>query len=293
MKVTAIGVGGAFTNKLFNTSMLLEEGKSKLLLDCGRNTPEALYAAGVDIKTITHFFISHGHEDHLNGLANLLLKRYDFMRKPKTFEERHPDWPAPNLICDIDLLKDIWKRSIEINLTTMEGFVATPDTFYRSYGIKKNQIFVWEGWSCQLVRQVHVVSGVADFMNSYGLMMSKNGKTVFFATDCQYMTPEQVASMLKECDIIFMDCECIGCDTANKKALYRSSVHANFAQLAGWESANSYKLPDDIKSKIYLTHYADFVVDGKDEFGNTCDWFQLAKDEGLAGFIKLHQEFEI
>ena len=93
-------------------------------------------------------------------------------------------------------------------------------------------------------------------------------------------------------DIVIQDCECIGVDT-NKTMNFKSGVHANYAQISGYPSANFPVLPDDIKKKLLLSHYQDFVLNDKDFFGNDCLWDNLAHEDGLAGFVRVGQVIEL
>ena len=72
-----------------------------------------------------------------------------------------------------------------------------------------------------------------------------------------------------------------------------SGVHANYLQLSGDPSANSVKLTDETKSKMWLSHYQDFVSENKDFFGKDCNWSERSVKDGFAGFVKVGQVFEI
>jgi hypothetical protein len=80
-----------------------------------------------------------------------------------------------------------------------------------------------------------------------------------------------------------------------------SGVHANFKELSGDPSANAEVLPPEVKSKMSLSHYQDFVTkntefDGKpclDEFDNPITWDERAAQAGFKGFIKVGQEIEL
>jgi len=124
--------------------------------------------------------------------------------------------------------------------------------------------------------------------------MSKPGSyKIFFTTDSQYCTPEQIKDFYNSVDIIFQDCELMGIDVPKKNMMFNSGVHANYAQLAGWESANNHKLPKSIKNKMWLTHYDDFKELDKDFFGNSCNWDKQAREDGFLGFLKPGQKFDI
>ncbi len=78
-----------------------------------------------------------------------------------------------------------------------------------------------------------------------------------------------------------------------KRFLFSSKVHASYAKLAGYESANATKLPAEIKAKMWCSHYQDFVLDNKDMYGNFVDWEQTLKEDGFAGKVVVGQVFEL
>jgi hypothetical protein len=124
--------------------------------------------------------------------------------------------------------------------------------------------------------------------------MRKDGhKSVYFTTDSQYDSPKQIRLYYKDSDVIFQDCECTGVDTVKKTYLFGSGVHANYAELAGYPSANAAVLSKETKAKMWLVHYQDFVSNKKDSLGQACDWDALAREDGFQGFLKVGQTFQL
>lgn len=281
MKITVVGCGNAFSKINFNQSFLLEEDGRKLLIDCGTRIPMALHAQNIPINSINDIYVSHAHGDHCGGLEEMAFLRYDWTRKPKSYKEGNY---APRLIANAQLLKDLWDKTLSGGLESMEGFVANISTFFEPCPIKDNQAFKWQGWTCQLIQQIHIMTG-STIASTFGLLLFKEGhKSIYFTTDSQHCSPRQMEIFYKQADIIIQDCECTP---------FMSGVHANYIQLAGYPEANSVKLSDDIKAKMWLSHYQDFVSNGKDFFGKDCDWIEKAKNDGFAGFVKVGQTFEI
>lgn len=339
MKITVIGCGNAFSQKSFNQSFLVEEGDSKMLIDCGMQTPQALANAGINLKAITDIYISHAHADHAGGLEYVAFSRYDWLHHPRSYMQSSFGYDtcyAPRLIANKQLLQDLWNKTLSGGLESMEGFVADLNTYFIPFPIEPNKPFMWEGWKVDLIQQIHIMSG-SIIMPSFGIMFSKeNHKSVYFVTDSQHCSPRQQEEYYKKADIIFQDCECTGVNfqfkegdsfykdeegkyklwpqtidelafntvyatakeltfTCEEWACFKfsSGVHANYAQLAGYSSANSVKLSSDIKKKMWLSHYQDFVLDGKDMYGNSVDWDAQADADGFAGFVKVNQKFEV
>lgn len=293
MRIYTLGCGNAGSFKNYNASFLLYEGDRVMLVDCGTRIPIALHDQDIDPKTIIDVYISHAHADHCGGLEELVFGVYDWLHMPAEYSDSPNPSYAPNLICNAGLLADLWKHTLFGGLNSMQGFVATLSTYFKPIPISANKTYEWCGWKCSLVQQVHIMAG-STIMSTFGLFMEKPGhKSVFFTTDAQHFQPEQVSVYYKKADLVFQDCECIGVNTTTKTMIYKSGVHANYAQLAGWESVNAYKIAADIKAKIYLTHYQDFVSENKDNFGNACDWQELARSDGFLGFVNVADTFEI
>ncbi len=333
MKIKAIGVGGAFTEELFHQCYMLTENGRNLFIDMGQQLlPFAFKAAGLTVKDVDEVIITHCHDDHLLSLGTLGFKRYDWAHKPKHWKDS-PIKYAPKLICSETIIDEIWDTT-KANFRTMEGYVATLETYFELKVLKGNEHYNFEGWDIQLVQQIHVMTG-SIVMYSYGVFGEKDGKTFFITSDTQFFQPRQIRTFYEKADIIITDCETIGTnlkfqegekyytnadgidilwpkkeddvdgmkvmDILTKgyeqkswKALkFMSGVHSTYSELAGYPSANATILSDTIKNKTWLSHYGDHVVHGKDAFGNTVDWEAQAKKDGFAGFVKLHQEFDI
>lgn len=290
MKITILGCGNAFSRHNFNQCFLIEEEGRRMLLDYGYQAPAALGHAAVDFRSIDDIYISHLHADHIGGLEQMAFSRYDWRRRPRRWDE-HLDQTngksyAPRLIGNVRLIEDLWDRSLRGGLESMEGFDATLATYFQPMPIQPNQQFEWQGWKVDLIQQVHVMTG-SVIMNTFGLILSKAGhKAVYFTTDSQHCSPKQVEVFYRKADLIFQDCELLPIGMA-------SGVHANYAQLAGDPDANSVRLLDATKQKMWFSHYQDFYNVKKDFNGKDCDWDKKAVDDGFQGFLKVGQVFEI
>jgi ribonuclease BN (tRNA processing enzyme) len=327
LKVSIIGCGNAFSKKSYNQSFLVQENGRNLLIDCGSQTPIALANAGIALKDIHDIYVSHGHADHIGGLEEVAFMRYDWGGRPTHWNQGKY---APRLIGNEGFLKELWEHSLKGGLQSMEGFEADLETFFEVVSVAPNTHFDWEGWTVELVQQIHVMAGNM-IMHTYGLIFRQAGhKTVYFTTDSQHCSPRQMQKFYKDADVIFQDCELVGCNfqfpegtqvykdknnvwhrwpqdmaelamvmgdgySDEKWGVYKfgSGVHANYAELAGFDSANNIHLPRDIKAKMYLSHYQDFKLLNKDAFGNDIDWDKQAALDGFAGFVSVGQTFEI
>ncbi|MEK6797011.1 MAG: MBL fold metallo-hydrolase [Spirochaetota bacterium] len=294
MKITILGCGNAFSVKHYNQTFLVEENGRRMLIDYGWQAPHALRNAGLTVNDIDDVYISHAHADHIGGLEQMAFLRYDWKNHPQNFRDGM-NFPknkptgknfnyAPRIIANDQLLKDLWEKSLRGGLESMEGFVADLSTYFEPVPIKPNSVYNWEGWNCELIQQIHIMSG-SMISWTFGLIMSrKDRKTVYFVTDSQHCSPRQMEVFYAKSDLIIQDCECTP---------FMSGVHANYGQLSGDPVYNSIKLPDAIKKKMWLSHYQDFVSENKDFSGKPCDWQARAKGDGFQGFVKIGQTFEL
>ena len=307
MKIRIIGCGNAFSMLNFNQSFALEEGGERLLIDCGSRVPLALASAGIPLADIDAIYISHAHADHIGGLEEVAFARYDWARHPRAWDDyqHHGDGRdyldpgteyrpyAPRLIANEKLMSELWDYSLRGGLDSMEGFDSTLETFFQPVAVKANVPFYWQQWRFDLIQQIHIMTG-SIIKYTFGLVMSRKGRpTVYFTTDSQHCSPRQIEVFYKKADLIFQDCECSGVDTRTREFRHGSGVHASYAQLAGWPTANSVRLSADIKAKMLLSHYQDFVSKFKDGFGADCDWYKLAAEDGFRGFVAVGETYEV
>jgi ribonuclease BN (tRNA processing enzyme) len=294
MRLKILGCGNAFSTKQYNQCFLLEEDGRRMLFDCGFQIPAAFNYHGIDIKTIDDIYISHAHADHCGGLEWMAFSRYDWVNRPKKYDaNKFSPRYAPRLIANKTLLSNLWYKTLMGGLESMEGFQSTIETFFEPLSIGENESFIWQGWECSLIQQIHIMTG-SMIASTFGLFMKKFGKpSLYFTADSQHCSPKQMELFYKDADMIFQDTELIGVDTLTKEVRFSSGVHASYGQLASWEKVNAIKLPVAVRNKMWLSHYQDFALENKNFFGQNCDWDALAKEDGFSGFLKLGQEFEI
>ncbi len=74
MQVQIVGTGEAFDSGLGNNAFLLSgRGIPRVLIDCGYQVPERLWASGAH-KSIDAVYLTHTHGDHAFGIVPLLAR---------------------------------------------------------------------------------------------------------------------------------------------------------------------------------------------------------------------------
>lgn len=87
MTVTLLGTGGPeyFPDRL-GISTLVEANGLKLLFDAGRGTSQRLYESRINPKEVTHIFLTHLHNDHIEGLPELWITPWFLLGRDHGFE---------------------------------------------------------------------------------------------------------------------------------------------------------------------------------------------------------------
>ncbi len=84
MKVTALGVGDAFSARWYSTCLLVEHEGTRLLIDCPHPIRKVLAEAdcGVDLPDLDAVVLTHLHADHCSGLEGLGFFAFFVMGRP-------------------------------------------------------------------------------------------------------------------------------------------------------------------------------------------------------------------
>jgi ribonuclease BN (tRNA processing enzyme) len=248
-----LGSGSAFTigEGNFHSNMILTSDRgTKLLIDCGSDIRFSLHAAGLSYLDITDIFISHLHSDHAGGLEFVgLSQRFD------------PRCDRANLYLSKDIASELWDRTLSGGMRAIDQDIATLDTFFAVHRLGKGERFTWEGIEFELVRVIHVDTGLY-VMPSYGLFFEVEGIKIFISTDTQLCLGQNY-KFYEEADIIFHDCE-----TSN----FRTPVHAHYNELA--------TLPEHLRCKMWLYGYQPGDLPN-------------ARRDGFLGFVQRGQQFEL
>lgn len=85
MQITFLGVGESCDEKYTNTSVLITDKETQILLDCGFSVPHRYFLVSNDPNKPDGVWVSHFHGDHYFGLPLLILRLWDMKRtKPLT-----------------------------------------------------------------------------------------------------------------------------------------------------------------------------------------------------------------
>ena len=260
-----IGVGSAFAEEHFQTNLLIIKGDQHILVDFGATGQRALLeTAGLKPVDIEYVLPTHSHADHIGGLECLaLMNRYvgqRFMGKSKLKMIATPEYQR--ILWDYSLRGGLEWNEAEISSRYLRKgitsgnrmmYVVSDETTGQKLGLtdffelitpdwKTNQPSeIWTadvgGIKLQLFRTKHIPEGDggwADSFVSYGLFI--DGK-VFYSADTRF-DPALIGQYAPDAEVMFQDVQ-----------FFPGAVHAPLEDLKG--------LPQKVKDKMYLVHYAD------------------------------------
>jgi len=243
LDICFLGVGSAFAQENFQTSILIIKGMTHVLVDFGMDGPRSLKNVGLTMADITNFLPTHSHSDHVGGVEALALyNRYvaqRFMSKPKLLCIATPEYQR--ILWDYTLRGGLEWNEEQADGRRKLGFgdffkIKTP-VWKTSQPREVHEVTIGD-LRLELFRTNHIPEQApnweASFV-SYGLLI--DGR-VFFSSDSQF-DPELIelyASSLTE--HYFHDVQ-----------FFPGAVHAPLADLR--------TLDGDVKSDMTLMHYSD------------------------------------
>ncbi len=242
LEVFFLGVGSLFAERHFQTNFLLVKGSQHVLVDFGNTGPAAWRATtSLEPSAIEVVLPSHSHDDHVGGLGHLALhNRYvgvPHMLRPKL-----------KLIATSEYATALWENSLRGNLEWNEiSPEGRPPNLDDYFDVSHPQLHPGHrsSWTIdvgdlhlELFRTRHIpeqAKSVEEAFPSYGLYVDDR---VFFSCDTQF-DPELLEFYEKRgVELYFHDVQ-----------FFPGAVHAPLEDLR--------TLPEKIRRKMLLTHYAD------------------------------------
>ncbi len=232
-----VGIGSAFTRKMFQTNLLLIKGPDHILIDCGTKCPQALYELGLEITDIENYLITHSHADHIGGLEEAsLMGKYSAKKKP-------------SMVITENYQHILWNMSLRGGCAFNEekkGYVLDFGDFWHIRRPNWQPNYPRETYEIQIgsinikmFRTMHIPDNSRTWETSFwscGLIIDDR---VMFTGDTRY-DEDLVKSFdsIFKLEMIFHDCQ-----------FFTGGVHASLEELN--------ELPPGIKERMILTHYGD------------------------------------
>jgi len=201
-------------NKL-GPSILVTYKNEEILLDIGRGATVRLAQVGNNFSSINNIYISHMHFDHLIGLP------------------------------DFWLISNLWQKKTSTNIFGPKGIqefcnnikkAYEEDLDYRYNKKEVSQINCYDFdnhnfLSESLIKVKSFKNSHGHIENSYGLIVTVNGKTIVYSGDTTYS--DNVIKSCKQCDILIHEVIAVSSILYknNKKLRDVVDTHTNVKQL--------------------------------------------------------------
>ncbi|MCL2155549.1 MAG: MBL fold metallo-hydrolase [Leptospirales bacterium] len=258
-----LGTGSAFTKRQYQTNLLIIKGNDHLLIDCGTKCSQAIAELGLDLSNINNYLITHSHADHIGGLEEVsLYRRYVTREKPvMVITEQYQ-----NILWNMSLRGgcEYNEYNEDNNKLLFEDYwdvlrpELLPDYSRETFGIKVDNIDI------KMMRTIHIPDSSSDWQNSFWSCGVIIDDRILFTSDTRH--DEDLIKFYDSkfnLEAIFHDCQ-----------FFTGGVHASLDELNNF--------PNNIKSKMYLTHYGDNWENFEDKI----------KDYGFAGLAIHHQFYQ-
>jgi phosphoribosyl 1,2-cyclic phosphate phosphodiesterase len=164
-------------NRRTRSSILIESGGKRLLVDCGPDLREQLLA--VDVATLDGVIVTHDHADHCHGIDELRAVEHTLRR------------PVP-LYARASVLEGLQKRF---------SYIFSNRSFYRAVAepVELADTLDFGDAAIRFVDQPH--GGIT----SLGMRIGENGQSAVYSIDFNELTDEMRA-LYQDADVWISDC---------------------------------------------------------------------------------------
>lgn len=160
MRIEVLGCGEAFDETLPNTSLLVSTGDSRVLLDCGYNIPQRLWATLPDPNGLDVIYISHAHADHYFGVPAIITRMWEEKRtRPLTIVTQQ------DVSDNLHQLMELAYRGVYGRLPFALRFVDA----------KSGEVFRYQDVRFEFAPTVHAVSNLAVRLTAGGRYLCYSG----------------------------------------------------------------------------------------------------------------------
>lgn len=276
LRIIALGVGGAFSAKMFQSNFIVIKGKTALFVDLGSKSTFKLSEFGLSAHSVKNLLVTHSHADHIGSLEELALKRrYEapFIEMPKGADEGFPEYLArvtnarvegrfrPKLYIPAHYADMLWDWSLRGGLAFSE-VTDVPDPkgelLLEHYfdvvtpkHITEAAVDTWEFVVSGEVKEDNLTVRIfaANHIPDTAATVEESVYTTGLIVDGRVLISGDTKfdlAMLKrlspQCEMIFHDCQ-----------HFPGGVHASYQQLK--------TLPAETKAKMMLYHLSDGMLD--------------------------------
>jgi ribonuclease BN (tRNA processing enzyme) len=222
---------------------------TRWLIDCGRQAPDQLHAAGVRWHDITGQIITHVHGDHVYGLEDFAFSRFFF--DVDGVPSIRSGGPRIVLVCHDAVREEVWQTlAPSLRYAPDQGSPAngTLETYFDSVLPSASvaplgnpwdhaQTFVTGNLSVVMRETMHVPGKPST---SVEIALAPEGRRIAWWSGDSTVDAALLTVLEPRTSVFFHDCTFVD---------YPGQVHGAFAQLE--------QLPESVRTKMVLMHHED------------------------------------
>ncbi len=243
------GAGGAFSRRYGTTcaELHLPDG-ARWLIDCGRQAPDQLHAAGVSWHDITGQIVTHVHGDHTYGLEDFAFSRFFF--DVGGVASIRSGGPRIQLVCHDAVRAEVWETlasSLRYAPDRPPGS-GTLETYFDPIRASATvaplgnpwdhaQTFVTGHLSVVMRETVHVPGKPST---SVEIALAPEGRRIAWWSGDSTVDAALLTVLEPRTSVFFHDCTFVD---------YPGQVHGSFQELE--------QLPEAVRVKMVLMHHED------------------------------------
>jgi len=248
-QVQILGVGDSFTEIHNFSSFVINADGRFTLVDCPDGLPKILHEAnqvadmGVRIEKIDHIIVTHLHGDHSNGLEGLAFFKKFFQGGEK-----------PSIYSIREVLGDLWSQKLKAGMKQLYlgsseriGSLSVRQLMKECEQMRLEDYFIPISLEFNEINRVNnlkvKIQYVKHHIPTFGLKATFGGKTLGYSSDT-FFDPSLI-EFLRDCDMIIHECDM-------QQTTPRQGIHTDYSELL--------RLPESVKQKIFLIHYADTAI---------------------------------
>lgn len=244
------GAGGAFSRRYGTTcaELRLPDG-TRWLIDCGRQAPDQLHAAGVRWHDITGQIVTHVHGDHVYGLEDFAFSRYFY--DVGAVSAIRGGGPRIRLVAHDAVRREIWETlapSLRYVPDLPDTGMGTLDHYFEPIAAgacEAPRANPWDHAQSFETGLLHVVMRETVHVpgkpsTSVEISLGSDGDRIAWWSGDSTVDAALLTVLEPRTSVFFHDCTFID---------YPGQVHGSFQQLE--------RLPEQVRAKMILMHHED------------------------------------
>ena len=178
-----------------HSSFILQIGEKNYWFEAGENCVHKACEMGLNVMNTVALFVSHGHIDHIGGMANLLSC---FNKRNRAYGE--------TLIRDNTLSLHFPDKKEVLEAIKTVASMGIPHRFrftLEEHILQDGVVFEDENLRVTALHNTHLKETGEDGWHAFSFLLECEGKRIVFSGDVG--KPEELSPLMDSCDLLIME----------------------------------------------------------------------------------------